>query len=68
MRVLQVRHVCLETATIWKTNGSRNAVCRDLTDGKDSITLKDPGSDNLLVTEEGSWNDQILSFQCYKEG
>jgi len=42
-------------------------VCRDFSDGKDSITLKDPGSDNLFATEEGDWNDQILGFQCYKE-
>lgn len=42
-------------------------MCRDFSDGKDSITLKDPGSDNLFATEEGDWNDQILGFQCYKE-
>ena len=44
----------------------RNAVCRDFNDGKDSITFKNPGSDNLLVTDEGDWNDQILGFQCFK--
>jgi hypothetical protein len=43
-------------------------VCRDFNDGKDSITLTELGSENLLVTDKGDWNDQILAFQCYKVG
>jgi hypothetical protein len=46
----------------------RNAVCRDFNDGNDSIRLTWPGSENLLVTEEGNWNDEMRAFQCFGMG
>ena len=38
-----------------------------LSDGSQSLTLRYPGSSNLVQTDQGNFNDKLLSYQCFKE-
>jgi hypothetical protein len=58
---------CLDNRDELVANNTRDAYCSAiLSDGSDSLTLTYPGSDNLLVTEKGDFNDRVLSYQCFK--
>ncbi|KAJ8107861.1 hypothetical protein OPT61_g8575 [Boeremia exigua] len=45
-----------------------NAFCAPLaSDGSDTLSLSYPGTDNLLVTQKGDYNDRLHSYQCFRE-
>ncbi|CAO2650978.1 Nn.00g092750.m01.CDS01 [Neocucurbitaria sp. VM-36] len=44
-----------------------NSYCRPLaSDGSDTLGLTYPGNANLLVTENGNFNDKVYSYLCFK--
>ncbi|KZM21482.1 uncharacterized protein EKO05_0006303 [Ascochyta rabiei] len=44
-----------------------NSFCATLTtDRSETLTLSYPGSDNLGFTEQGDFNDRVLSYSCFK--
>lgn len=57
---------CSSTSIL--TSHRRNALCSAvLSDGSQSLTLRYPGSSNLVQTDQGNFNDKLLSYQCFKE-
>lgn len=44
-----------------------NAVCAPIaSDQSDTLSLTYPGTDNLVSTAKGNYNDRLLSYQCFR--